>query len=131
MLHLHIAGARDVLVYPKPDHTPAAFTILNFPVEDIDKAVEELAASGVRFERYPDFEQDEKGVFRAGDRPSRGSKTLPAMSSRCCRTAERDRRNATDSPSPGLPPSPALLCPFWTPAYPSARCVPDGKIVLT
>src|SRR3954465_4332198 len=47
MLHLHIAGGCDILVYPKPDHTPAAFTILNFPVDDIDAAVDQLALRGV------------------------------------------------------------------------------------
>lgn len=66
MLQLHIAGDRDILVYPKPDHTPASFTILNFPVEDIDKAVDELTGRGVRFESYDDAEQDEKGIFRGG-----------------------------------------------------------------
>ena len=63
---LHLAGARDTIVYPKPDHTPATYTILNFPVGDIDQAVDELAARGVRTERYPGFDQDEKGVFRGG-----------------------------------------------------------------
>ena len=66
MLSLHIADEWDILVYPKPDHTPATFTILNFPVDDIDKAVDELAERGVRFERYDDFEMDEKGIFRGG-----------------------------------------------------------------
>jgi catechol 2,3-dioxygenase-like lactoylglutathione lyase family enzyme len=66
MLTLHLAGDRDTLVYPKEDHTPATFTILNFPVEDVDRAVEELTARGVRFERYQGFDQDEKGVFRGG-----------------------------------------------------------------
>ena len=66
LLTLHLAGDRDTLVYPKPDHTPANYTILNFPVDDIDKAVDELAARGVRFERYDGFEQDEKGVARGG-----------------------------------------------------------------
>jgi hypothetical protein len=61
---LHIAGDRPTLVYPKPDHTPADYTILNFPVDDIDKAVDELAARGVKFERYEGFAQDEKGVSR-------------------------------------------------------------------
>src|SRR6266540_385812 len=61
MLMLHIAGDRDILVYPRPDHTPASFTILNVPVGDIEKAVDELAERGVRFERYDGFEQDEKG----------------------------------------------------------------------
>src|SRR5829696_8793202 len=66
MLWLHIAGERDILVYPKPDHTPASFTILNFPVDDIDKAVDELAERGVSFERYDSFDMDEKGIFRGG-----------------------------------------------------------------
>jgi hypothetical protein len=64
MLTLHIVGDRNTLIYPKPDHTPATFTILNFPVDDIDKAVEELAARGVHFERYEGAEQDDKGVAR-------------------------------------------------------------------
>ena len=57
------------LVYEKPDCTPASYTILNFPVDDIDKAVDELAARGVSFERYDGFEQDEKGIAR-GPGPS-------------------------------------------------------------
>jgi len=64
LLTLHIAGDRATLVYPKPDHTPADFTILNFPVDDIDAAVDTLAERGVEFERYDEFEQDEKGIFR-------------------------------------------------------------------
>jgi catechol 2,3-dioxygenase-like lactoylglutathione lyase family enzyme len=64
MLTLHIAGDRDTLIYPKEDHTPATFTILNFPVADIDKAVDELAARGVQFERYEGAEQDDKGIAR-------------------------------------------------------------------
>jgi catechol 2,3-dioxygenase-like lactoylglutathione lyase family enzyme len=66
MLSLHIAGEWNILVYPKPDHTPASFTILNFPVDDIDEAVDELTERGVRFERYDGLEQDEKGIFRGG-----------------------------------------------------------------
>jgi catechol 2,3-dioxygenase-like lactoylglutathione lyase family enzyme len=66
LLTLHLAGDRDVIVYPKPNHTPATFTILNFPVDDIDKAVEELTGRGVRLERYDGLEQDEKGVHRTG-----------------------------------------------------------------
>lgn len=62
MLELHIAGDRNILVYSKPDHTPASFTILNFPVEDIEGAVDELTERGVRFERYDDT--DERGIFR-------------------------------------------------------------------
>ena len=66
LLTLHIAGDRPTIVYPKPDHTPAAFTILNFPVDDIDAAVDALVARGVEFERYDAMEQDERGVMRAG-----------------------------------------------------------------
>ena len=64
MLTLHIAGDRPTLVYPKDDHTPAGFTILNFPVDDVDAAVGALAARGVRFERYDGFSQDEQGIMR-------------------------------------------------------------------
>jgi len=64
LLHLHVAGGREILVYPKADHVPATFTILNFPVADIDEAVDELTKRGVRFERYEDFGTDEKGISR-------------------------------------------------------------------
>jgi catechol 2,3-dioxygenase-like lactoylglutathione lyase family enzyme len=64
LLILHLPGGRDTLVYPKPDHTPATYTILNFPVENIEAAVGELAERGVTFERYDHFEQDEKGISR-------------------------------------------------------------------
>lgn len=66
LLTLHIAGDRDILVYPKDNHTPATYTVLNFPVDDIEKAVDELARRGVRFERYEGMETDEKGIFRGG-----------------------------------------------------------------
>lgn len=66
LLTLHIAGGRDVLVYPKPDHTPATYTILNFPVPDIDAAVDELRSKGVEFEQYEQLKTDEKGIFRGG-----------------------------------------------------------------
>jgi catechol 2,3-dioxygenase-like lactoylglutathione lyase family enzyme len=68
ILFLHIAGDRDTLIYPKDDHTPASFTILNFPVDDIEGAVDALAERGVSFERYAgtDLETDEKGIFRGG-----------------------------------------------------------------
>lgn len=66
LLTLHIAGGRDILVYPKEDHTPATYTILNFPVADIDKAADQLIERGVRFERYENLEADEKGIFRGG-----------------------------------------------------------------
>ena len=68
LLTLHIAGDRPTLIYPKPDHTPAEYTILNFPVDDIEAAVDALAERGVTFERYPgaETETDEKGIFRGG-----------------------------------------------------------------
>jgi predicted enzyme related to lactoylglutathione lyase len=66
---LHLAGGRDVLVYQKPDHTPATYTILNFPVPDIDATVDGLASRGVEFERYEGVKQDDKGVAR-GHGPS-------------------------------------------------------------
>jgi predicted enzyme related to lactoylglutathione lyase len=66
LLTLHLGGGeRPTLIYPKPDHEPAGYTILNFPVDDIDAAVDELAGRGVQMERYDGFEQDEKGVMRA------------------------------------------------------------------
>ena len=66
LLNLHIAGGTNVLIYPKPDHSPATFTILNFPVEDVDEAVDELSKRGVRFEKYeqPDIKTDPKGIHR-------------------------------------------------------------------
>jgi catechol 2,3-dioxygenase-like lactoylglutathione lyase family enzyme len=64
LMWLHLAGGRDTLVYQQADLTPASYTILNFEVDDIDQAVDALAARGVRFERYDGFEQDDKGVFR-------------------------------------------------------------------
>jgi catechol 2,3-dioxygenase-like lactoylglutathione lyase family enzyme len=69
LMTLHLAGGRDTLVYRKPDFTPATYTILNFQVDDVDRAVDELAARGVRFERYDGFEQDEKGISRSGGGP--------------------------------------------------------------
>jgi catechol 2,3-dioxygenase-like lactoylglutathione lyase family enzyme len=66
LLTLHLAGDRDTLVYLSPGFTPASYTILNFPVDDIDQAVDALAARGVSFERYDGMPQDEKGVMRAG-----------------------------------------------------------------
>jgi catechol 2,3-dioxygenase-like lactoylglutathione lyase family enzyme len=68
VLELELEGDRTILVYPKPDHEPANYTILNFPVEDVDAAVDELTARGVELERYEGFGQDEKGIAR-GDGP--------------------------------------------------------------
>jgi catechol 2,3-dioxygenase-like lactoylglutathione lyase family enzyme len=69
LLSLHLAGDRDTLVYRKPDFGPATYTILNFQVDDVDAAVDELAARGVSFERYDGFEQDEKGIARGEGGP--------------------------------------------------------------
>jgi catechol 2,3-dioxygenase-like lactoylglutathione lyase family enzyme len=67
LLTLHLAGGANVLVYPKGNHEPASFTILNFPVSDIEAAVDELKRAGVRFESYEgELETDEKGIFRGG-----------------------------------------------------------------
>jgi catechol 2,3-dioxygenase-like lactoylglutathione lyase family enzyme len=78
MLTLQIAGSRDVLVYPKPDHRPAVFTILNFPVDDIDAAVAELATRGVELERYAEFDHGPNGVVRAPEGPPIAWFTDPA-----------------------------------------------------
>jgi predicted enzyme related to lactoylglutathione lyase len=64
ILRVRFAGDRHVIVYEKPDHRPATFTVLNFPVQDIDPVVDGLAARGVVFEHYDGFGQDEKGVMR-------------------------------------------------------------------
>lgn len=64
LMWLHLAGGRDSLVYESEDASPARFTILNFEVDDIDRAVDELAANGIEFERYEKFHQDAKGIFR-------------------------------------------------------------------
>jgi catechol 2,3-dioxygenase-like lactoylglutathione lyase family enzyme len=66
MMRLHLGSGADVLVYPKANHTPATFTVLNFPVPDVEKAVDELTARGVRFEQYEDPPTDEKGIMREG-----------------------------------------------------------------
>ena len=66
LLTLHLVGGNNVLIYPKPDHVPATFTVLNFPVENVDRAVEELRERGVRFEKYEgrEIKTDEKGIMR-------------------------------------------------------------------
>lgn len=64
VLSLDVAGGRSILVYPKPDFTPASYTVLNFPVDDVEAAVDELSSRGVKFERYEGFEQDAKGISR-------------------------------------------------------------------
>jgi catechol 2,3-dioxygenase-like lactoylglutathione lyase family enzyme len=67
-LTLHIAGDRPILIYPKDNHEPATFTVLNFPVDDVEGTVAGLAERGVEFERYEgtEIETDEQGVFRGG-----------------------------------------------------------------
>jgi catechol 2,3-dioxygenase-like lactoylglutathione lyase family enzyme len=69
LLTLHIAGDRPTLVYPRPNHVPAEYTILNFPVDDVEAAVDELTARGVEFERYEGFDQDDRGIMRAEGPP--------------------------------------------------------------
>jgi catechol 2,3-dioxygenase-like lactoylglutathione lyase family enzyme len=68
LLELHIAGGTNILMYPKENHTPATFTILNFPVDNIEQTVDDLARRGVHFESYNegDLVTDEKGIFRGG-----------------------------------------------------------------
>lgn len=68
ILNLHIEGGNKIVIYPKPNHTPASFTILNFPVGDIVTAVKELKGRGVKFEHYdmPNFKTDEDNIFRGG-----------------------------------------------------------------
>ena len=66
VLTLRLAGGNNVLIYPKPNHVPATFTVLNFPVQDVDLAVDELTRQGVRFEIYdlPGLKTDKKGIMR-------------------------------------------------------------------
>ena len=68
LLELRIEGGTHILIYPKPDHTPATFTILNFPVSDIEQAVDELIRIGIVFEHYDtkQLKTDPKGIFRGG-----------------------------------------------------------------
>ena len=72
LLRLHIKDSNDILIYSKPNHTPASFTVLNFPVADIEKVVDELSEEGVKFEIYngPNLKTDEKGILRGVDSPT-------------------------------------------------------------
>lgn len=72
LLTLHLAGGATVLLYPKPNHAPATFTVLNFPVDDVDEAVDALTRRGVRFEIYKEagLETDERGISRGGGGPT-------------------------------------------------------------
>ena len=68
-MRLRIAGGGQVFIYPKPNHTPASFTVLNFPVDDIEQAVDALTKLGVRFEHYEgEIKTNAKGIFRGADR---------------------------------------------------------------
>lgn len=79
LLMLHLAGGeRPTLVYPKADFVPAAYTILNFPVPDVAAAVDALAERGVRMERYPGMDQDERGISRDPNGPAIAWFTDPA-----------------------------------------------------
>ena len=71
IIELHFNGGPPVIVYPKPDHRPAVFTILNFPVADVDAAVDELAGKGIGMERFEmdGMEPDDKGIYR-GEGPA-------------------------------------------------------------
>lgn len=64
VMALNLAGDRDTILYAKPDFVPATYTVLNFPVDDIDEAVDGLVARGIEFERYEQMSQDEKGIMR-------------------------------------------------------------------
>jgi predicted enzyme related to lactoylglutathione lyase len=66
LVTLHLAGDRPTLMYRSPDHSPASYTILNFPVEDVEATVDALAERGLSFERYDDFDQDERGIVKTG-----------------------------------------------------------------
>ena len=81
MLH---AGDQTVLIYAKPNHTPATFTVLNFDVDDIDNAVNELTAQGVRMERYKEIDTDQRGSTTETDVRSHGSQTARATFSPSC-----------------------------------------------
>ena len=70
LLQLNIAGDRPTLVYVKPDFEPATYTILNFPVEDVEGTVDELVARGITFERYEGIDQDERGISRGDAGPT-------------------------------------------------------------
>ena len=120
LMTLHLAGGRDTLVYPKPGHVPAAYTILNFPVDSIDAAVDELSARGVTFERYDGLAQDEKGISRgygpdiAWFRDPAGnilavlqeSRRLAALQGGCHGIPGRDPATADGAPLRHGPPGP-------------------------
>ncbi|MGH2566289.1 MAG: VOC family protein [Ginsengibacter sp.] len=69
IIELQVEGSANVMVYPKPNHEPATFTVLNFPVDDIDKAVDALISKGIVFEQYKELQTDTKGISRDPDGP--------------------------------------------------------------
>ncbi|MDV8066571.1 MULTISPECIES: VOC family protein [Rhodococcus] len=77
IIRLHLAGGTEILVYPKPNHEPASYTILNFLVDDIDSTVDELTGHGVEFVKYDGFPQEENGIMR-GNGPDIAWFTDPA-----------------------------------------------------
>lgn len=80
MLEIHFSDGNRVMIYPKPNHTPASFTVLNFKVDDVEATVDDLVSRGVQFEHY-DFEQlktDEKGICRGNGGPTIAWFTDPA-----------------------------------------------------
>ena len=99
MLTLHLADDRATLIYPKPDHQPANYTILNFVVEDVEAAVDELVSRGVKMERYEGSGQDEKGINR-GQGPDIAWFTDPAGNILAVHSSE-----SSPGPAPSAPPS--------------------------
>jgi catechol 2,3-dioxygenase-like lactoylglutathione lyase family enzyme len=95
LLEIHITGGRNILIYPKANHTPATFTILNFPVDNIEQAMDDLTKIGVRFEIYNegDLKTDEKVFLSAAMvRKSHGLKPQPAMCCLCLKENKRKNR---------------------------------------
>lgn len=70
LLELRLGGDKQVLIYAKDDFVPATYTVLNFPVPDVDAAVDDLTRSGVQMARFDGFDQDDKGIARGGDGPT-------------------------------------------------------------
>ena len=96
LLTLNLAGDRPTMIYPKPDFQPATYTVLNFPVDDVEAAVDELSARGVQFEKYDGFDQDRRASPAETVRISHGSRTPPGTSSLCSSpTSAAARRGRT------------------------------------
>ena len=102
LLTLHLPGDRPTLIYPKPGHTPATYTILNFPVADIDPAVAELEGGGCASSATTACPRTRRASCAKGARTSPGSPIRPGTSSRCCRTARRAPRGPRSRPGARL-----------------------------